>query len=331
MPWDYVLELMPAFVARPWGGRALSRWYPGLPAGAIGEAWALSARPEAPSVATNGALAGIGLDCAAPAGEHKHFPMLVKLLHAADDLSIQVHPGDNYAGLGVGESGKTELWFVLHACPGASIIHGLAPGATAADLARAAAAAAIASSTSSTANDALLRCLRRVSVAAGDVVPIPAGTVHALGAGIVVAEVQQNSDTTYRLYDYGRLGLDGRPRQLHIDQALAAMAAAACATSAAAPPEIFRCPPPGSLGRPAALGSLPGGITVGYASIPAAIAAPAAIAPGLLGVLVLEGQVNGARAGHCLLMPNASRPDAGPDALSSPAGATVITLSQHRP
>lgn len=314
MTHDYVIELLPAFAPRPWGGRELGRWYPLLPPGAIGEAWALSARPEAPSVVANGPLAGTGLNRALPAAER--FPVLVKLLHAAADLSIQVHPHDGYDRLAPGDSGKTELWLVLHAEPGAGIIHGLAAGSSAADLARATA------QSSHTRGRAVLECLRRVEVTAGDVVLIPPGTVHALGAGIIVAEVQQNSDTTYRLYDYDRPGFDGRPRPLHLEQGLGAIAPAA-------PPDMFRCPPAGSLAEPALLGRLPGGIAVGYAALPAATAGVQP-PPGFLALLVLNGQVNGAAPGHCLLMPPGASRGANA-ALSSPAGATAITLSQDQP
>jgi hypothetical protein len=313
---DYVIELRPAFAPRPWGGRDLERWYPHLPPGIIGEAWALSARPEAPSVVANGPLAGNGLDLLFGAGER--FPALIKLLHAAADLSVQVHPPDGFAGLAPGDSGKTELWLVLHALPGASIIHGLATGATVTDLARAVAATRGVSAGAGDRSRAILDCLRRVEVKAGDVVPIPPGTVHALGAGIIVAEVQQNSDTTYRLYDYDRPGLDGRPRALHLEQGLRAV-------TPVAPPEVFSCPAPGSLDRPAPLGCLPGGISVGYATLPAGdIQTP----PALLALLVLEGRINDARPGHCLLMQPPGSADPGGSTLSSLTGATTITLHQ---
>jgi mannose-6-phosphate isomerase len=137
------------------------------------------------------------------------FPLLVKLLDAQKDLSVQVHPDDAYAALYEGgELGKTEMWYVLHAAPGAEIIYGLAPGANREGLC-----------------DALAQgdpgaLLHRVAVRAGDCAFVPAGMVHALLRGVVVAEIQQNSDTTYRVYDWGRLGADGRHRPLHVRQAL---------------------------------------------------------------------------------------------------------------
>jgi mannose-6-phosphate isomerase len=137
------------------------------------------------------------------------FPLLVKLLDARQDLSVQVHPDDDYAlAHENGELGKTEMWYVLHAEPGARLILGLQPGTT-----RVAFREALEAGT-------LEDVLRYVPVGAGQAVPVPAGTVHALLSGIVVTEIQQNSDTTYRVYDWGRVGADGNPRPLHIEKAL---------------------------------------------------------------------------------------------------------------
>jgi mannose-6-phosphate isomerase len=154
------------------------------------------------------------------------FPLLIKVLSCEADLSVQVHPPDHYPRLRAGESGKSEVWLVLEAAPGSSIIHGLAEGVTPEALTRALADASTTVSTTLKAETAksgaadIMDCFRRVSVAAGDLIPVPPGTVHALGAGLVVAEVQQSSDTTYRLWDYGRLGIDGKLRGLHVEQAL---------------------------------------------------------------------------------------------------------------
>jgi len=224
--------------------------------------------------------------------------VLVKLLDASDDLSIQVHPAGDFPGLAPDESGKGELWFVLHAEPGGYVIRGFKPGVTVDDL---------------------------VPVSPGDVIPIEPGTVHALGGGVVVAEVQQNSDTTYRLWDYNRPGVDGRPRPLHLDRGLAAIrhsvSPAGAPANAAADTPVFRCERAGSVHDPELLGRLPGGVTVGYASLQGkGIEAPA----GLLGLLVLEGQVNGASPGRCLLCPP---PWAGQGALNAPGGAKVISVS----
>ncbi|MGC9359300.1 MAG: type I phosphomannose isomerase catalytic subunit [Anaerolineae bacterium] len=137
------------------------------------------------------------------------FPLLVKLLDAHRDLSVQVHPDDAYAAAHEnGDTGKTEMWYVLYADPGTELIYGLAPGVTPASFREA------------LRRDAIETQLHRVPIARGDVFYIPAGTVHALLAGAVVAEIQQSSDATYRLYDWGRLGADGKPRPLHVSKAM---------------------------------------------------------------------------------------------------------------
>lgn len=196
------------FKEKVWGGRRLESWFEDMPPrpAPIGEAWGLSAHPNGPTRVSNGRLAGQTL-----AEIYPEFPLLIKVLSCEDDLSVQVHPPDHYPGLPIGESGKSEVWLVLEAAPGASIIHGLAESVTP-ELLKGALTAGIAAD--------IMDCFRRVPVAAGDLIPVPPGTVHALGAGLVVAEVQQSSDTTYRLWDYGRLGIDGKPRELHVERAL---------------------------------------------------------------------------------------------------------------
>jgi len=224
------LRFAPVFKPRIWGGRRLARWFPALPAGTIGEAWVLSDHPEGPTLVDAGPYAGEGLAtlsrrlgpallghravrpvgvAAGPApGNTGAFPLLFKLLDAQAELSVQVHPGDEYSGLPAGERGKTEVWLVLDAAPGAHAVFGLKAGVTAADL-------AVAVQTGRTPD-----LLQHVPVQVGDVLYVPAGTIHALGAGLLVAEIQQSSDVVYRLYDYDRPGRDGRPRPLHIAHAL---------------------------------------------------------------------------------------------------------------
>ncbi|HEY7850553.1 MAG TPA: class I mannose-6-phosphate isomerase [Ktedonobacterales bacterium] len=137
------------------------------------------------------------------------FPLLAKFIDAHDWLSVQAHPGDAYAATHEGgKLGKTETWYILAAEPGAQIVYGFARAT-----ARAEVRAAIAA-------NALEPLLRAVEAHAGDVIFVPAGTVHAIGAGVTLYELQEYSDVTYRLYDYGRLQADGQPRALHIDQAL---------------------------------------------------------------------------------------------------------------
>lgn len=190
-----------------------------VPQGAIGEGWMIADHPNGISHVTNGSLAGKGLDeirelvgaawfGAKGSIEGARFPLLIKLLDCNDDLSVQVHPNDHYDRLPKGELGKTEMWYVLSAAPGAKIIYGLKPGTDRDALAKA------------IEEGRIMDSLQEVSVKAGDTFYIPAGTVHALCAGVVVAEIQQNSDTTYRLYDYNRPGLDGNMRELHVEDSL---------------------------------------------------------------------------------------------------------------
>ncbi|TVY09811.1 type I phosphomannose isomerase catalytic subunit [Paenibacillus cremeus] len=216
----YPLQCKPEFKERVWGGRALEQFGHQLPDGPIGEGWMIGDHPNGTTSVVNGELAGMGLDqIREQFGEvffgskgfskkNGRFPLLIKLLDCQDDLSVQVHPNDHYDRLPAGELGKTEMWYILDAKPGAKIIYGLKDGVTREQL-----AAAI-------DEDRIMDCLNEVTVEAGDSFYIPSGTVHALGAGVLVAEIQQNSDSTYRLYDYGRLGLDGKPRELHIEDSL---------------------------------------------------------------------------------------------------------------
>jgi len=219
----YPLTFIPVFRDYLWGGRNLEALYGrALPPGIVAESWEISGHPSSPTVVEAGYWRGRALpEVLAALGEELvgrnnramlargRFPLLVKLLDANAPLSVQVHPDDAYAQAHEGgEPGKTELWYVLHAKPGAALIYGLAQEVT-----REAFLAALQAGN-------LERYLQRLPVAAGDAIFIAAGTVHALLAGIVVAEIQQNSDTTYRVYDWGRLGADGKPRPLHVDKAL---------------------------------------------------------------------------------------------------------------
>lgn len=216
----YPLQFQPEFKERVWGGRNLERFGFQMQEGRIGEAWTIGDHPNGTTKVMNGALEGLGLDQVREqygkeffgtkgfSEKTGRFPLLIKLLDCEDDLSVQVHPNDDYTNLPAGELGKTEMWYVLDAKPGAKIIYGLKDGVTREELAQA------------IAENRIMDSLNEVSVSAGDTFYIPAGTVHALCAGVLVAEIQQNSDTTYRLYDYNRLGLDGQPRELHIEDSL---------------------------------------------------------------------------------------------------------------
>lgn len=219
----YPLTFEPVFRDYIWGGRRLETLLGRhLPPGIVAESWDISGHASTPTRVRQGywqgrtlpeVLEALGLDLVGHNSREMlargRFPLLIKLLDANRDLSVQVHPDDAYAREHEGgELGKTEMWYVLHAEPGTELIYGLARGVTK-DSFRAA-----------LQDGSLHTQLHRVAIAPGDAIFVPAGTVHALLAGAVVAEIQQNSDTTYRVYDWGRLGADGRPRPLHIDKAL---------------------------------------------------------------------------------------------------------------
>ncbi len=218
------LRFQRRFLEKPWGGRALER-RPGiaLPAGArVGETWELVDREAENSLVAEGAPEGLALRALmeadarallgkAPAGKGGRFPLLVKYIDAAEELSVQVHPDDLCAArLGGSAEAKTEAWYVVDAAPGAALYAGLKPGVTRADLARIG------------STPEVVEALWRFEVAPGDCMVVPGGTVHAIGRGVTILEVQQNSDTTYRLWDWGRVGLDGRPRETHLEAALEA-------------------------------------------------------------------------------------------------------------
>jgi len=184
------------------------------------ESWIVSCRPQEMSVIDNGSCVGetfesyILRDKAAVLGSSfadcARFPLLIKIIRADDALSVQVHPDDAYAAQFGGEfdSGKNEMWYVLTPPHDGNLIIGLKPGTTREAMEKA------------LKNETAENCLNRLPVKSGDMINIPAGLVHALTPGAVIAEVQQNSDITYRLYDYGRVGPDGKPRPLHISDAL---------------------------------------------------------------------------------------------------------------
>lgn len=206
----YPLLLKPAVKDYIWGGTRLKTHYniqtdPDIAA----EAWVLSCHPNGHSQVANGEMAGKTLAEALAAWGQTAPDILVKLIDARDKLSLQVHPDDAYAAAHHQSRGKTEMWYVLDAEPGAALICGFDKDCTTEEF-----AAHIEAGTPE-----LL--VRYYPVHRGDVFFIPPGTVHAIGAGILIAEIQQNSDITYRVWDWGRVGADGQPRQLHVGQALA--------------------------------------------------------------------------------------------------------------
>jgi len=218
----YPLTFEPQFRDYMWGGRNLERFGYKLPPGIVAEIWAISGHFSSPTPVDAGPYKGrlltellteMGLDLVGTrnrsALERGKFPLLVKLLDANKDLSVQVHPDDAYAQAHEnGELGKTEMWYILRAKPGARLIYGLRRGVTREEFLQA------------LREGKLERCLHYLPVREGDVIFIPTGTVHALLAGVIVVEIQQNSDATYRVYDWNRLGPDGKPRPLHIDKAM---------------------------------------------------------------------------------------------------------------
>jgi len=219
----YPLTFRPIFKERVWGGRNLERLYqkplpPGVP---IGESWEISDRPGDASVIVNDPLAGKDLrwlmkhhprellGAAKPASGNR-FPLLAKLLDAQEKLSLQVHPPMHKAAELGGEP-KTEMWYIASAAPGAELYVGLRRGVTRAEFEKKIQTGEVA------------ECFHRVPMKAGDAMFLPSGRVHAIGAGLVIFEIQQNSDTTYRVFDWNRVGLDGKPRELHVAQSLASI------------------------------------------------------------------------------------------------------------
>jgi mannose-6-phosphate isomerase len=217
---DYPLRFQPILRRYLWGGRRLASVLqkPLPPGDDYAESWELVDHGTDQSVVRDGPLGGVTLHelvtehGRALLGKHApqtQFPLLFKFLDAGRNLSVQVHPNDQQAArLTPPDRGKTEAWIVMHAEPGSQIYAGLQPGVDRAQLQQ-----AIAEGTAD-------RCLHALEPAVGDCLFIPAGTVHAIGAGLVIAEIQQSSDTTFRLYDWNRVGADGQPRPLHVQQAL---------------------------------------------------------------------------------------------------------------
>lgn len=210
-----ILKLTPSCKDYLWGGERLKAEF-GVQGDMhpLAEAWVLSAHPDGPSyLEDDSTLADYLAAHPEAAGTHcrkfEQFPILTKFIDAKNDLSIQVHPSDAYALEHEGQYGKTEVWYVLDAEPGAFLYYGFAHEITREEFAR------------RIQENTLTEVLNAVPVKKGDVFFIPAGTLHAICKGIVIAEVQQNSNVTYRVYDYGRVGADGKPRALHIQQALA--------------------------------------------------------------------------------------------------------------
>ena len=217
----YPLKFEPFLRTMVWGGKKISR-YKGMEdeVDLIGESWEVSDVKGHESVVANGAFKGRTISNLVKeykgrlVGEHVYaqtgdeFPLLIKFIDALSDLSIQVHPDDEMAKRQHGEPhGKTEMWYVVAADPGASLFSGLSREITPEEYAQ------------RVADGTITEVLVRHEVHPGDVFFLPAGRIHSICGGCLVAEIQQTSDLTYRIYDYGRLGLDGKPRELHTELA----------------------------------------------------------------------------------------------------------------
>lgn len=216
-----LLKFRPILKSVVWGGEKIAP-FKGIVTDQtrIGESWEISGVPGNESVVADGPDAGLTLRQmiekygAALVGQKNYerfgstFPLLIKIIDAAGDLSLQVHPDDDLARRRHGSLGKTEMWYIVDTEPDAAIVSGLSREITPDEYA------------ARVADNTLLDVVAHHVSHPGDVFFLPAGRIHAIGAGNLLVEVQETSDVTYRIYDYGRLGADGKPRQLHIPQAL---------------------------------------------------------------------------------------------------------------
>lgn len=219
MSWNFEPFLLkPAGKDYLWGGTRLNdEFAKGIDLNPLAETWECSTHPDGPSTVASGTFAGQTLAEVLEAHPEflgsRHpdgkFPLLIKFIDAKKDLSVQVHPDDDYARTHEnGQNGKSEMWYVLDAQKGAKLVYGLRHDCTEQELRQA------------IADGTLMNHLQQVPIQKDDLFFIQAGTIHAIGAGALVAEIQENSNLTYRLYDYDRVGKDGKKRQLHIDKAL---------------------------------------------------------------------------------------------------------------
>ena len=304
------LRLIPVCKDYLWGGTKLVTEY-GKPfhGEKVAESWELSCHKDGESRVSGGVYDGLPLSAALEelgpsalgyhAAKFSFFPLLIKLIDAKDKLSIQVHPDDRYALKVEGEYGKTEMWLVVDCQEGAFLYYGLERPVTKEEFSR------------RITQGGLEELLHQVPVKKGDVFFIQAGTIHAIGAGILIAEIQQNSNTTYRVYDYGRVGADGKTRPLHVDKALDV--ANLCPAPPTPPPQTF--PVPG--GTQTLLASCPY-FTVECLTVEGSMALNCG-AESFQHLLVLEG------AG-CLRCPGGEEPLKKGDSLFLPAGLGEYTL-----
>ncbi|MBZ4669891.1 MAG: manA [Oscillospiraceae bacterium] len=214
----YPLKLLPAFKDYIWGGTKLKTDFNKFSnLDKVAESWELSCHKDGESIISNGDFKGMSLSkyieqngreiLGENCKKFDDFPILIKLIDAKDNLSVQVHPDNEYALKVEGEYGKTEMWYIVDCEEDASLIYGFKEKISKEEFLE------------RIKNNTLLDVVNSVPVKKGDVFFIEAGTLHAIGKGILIAEIQQNSNTTYRVYDYGRLGNDGKPRALHVEKA----------------------------------------------------------------------------------------------------------------
>ena len=208
--------LKPACKSSIWGGTKLkSKFGKDFPGEIISESWELSVHPAGLSLADSGENADTPLSdlirdplvLGKNPACYPQFPLMIKWIDSQRPLSIQVHPDNEYAMEKEGDMGKTEMWYIIECEPDAYLYYGFEKAITPQEFA------------DRIANDTLLDVVKKVPVKKGDVFFIPSGTLHAIGPGILLAEVQQSSNLTYRIYDYGRLDTDGKPRELHVEKA----------------------------------------------------------------------------------------------------------------
>ena len=228
----YILKLNPVFKDYLWGGTKLRDEY-GFKSNLekLAEGWMLSCHKDGENIISNGEFAGKTLTNIVKEYPHflgengkrfEYFPILIKLIDAKNDLSVQVHPDNEYAMKVEGEFGKTECWYILDCDEDAELIYGFNREISSQEF------------KDRISDNTFLKTVNKVKVKKGDLFFIEAGTLHAIGKGIFLAEIQQNSNTTYRVYDYGRLGADGKPRELHVEKAI----------------DVTNCTPPTRLTNP---------------------------------------------------------------------------------
>jgi mannose-6-phosphate isomerase len=213
----YPLKFEPIYKDYIWGGRNLEHLGKKLPEGIVAESWEVSTHKEGISIIANGDFKGMAFNQfiekyreeALGRKDLKEFPIIIKFIDANNKLSVQVHPNDEYAfNYEQGQKGKNELWYILQAKPGAKIIYGFREEMDKETFVKA------------IKDNRIDSCLKYIDVKEGDIIYIPAGVVHAIQQGILLAEIQENSDLTYRIYDYHRTDAQGNKRSLHIEKAL---------------------------------------------------------------------------------------------------------------